>query len=83
MLGLPIVALQLDEGYQAGEADWIWSSSDPRQLAGHMAQLIDDEERLRSLAASQQAYALANHDVQAMCLAYDRFYQDVLARTVS
>jgi len=78
--GVPIVALQFDEGFEAGDADWIWSSLDPEKVARHAAELLADPPRLQATAEAQQAYVIKHHGVEAMAAAYHDFYREVLAR---
>ena len=77
--GLPIVAMQLDPLHRRTDADWIWSSTDPEELAAHIAGLIDDPSALEALAAKQGEFARANHSLEVMADAYNRLYEDARA----
>jgi glycosyltransferase involved in cell wall biosynthesis len=73
--GLPIVAIQLLEGYRARDGDWIWSSADTAEIAERAIALIGEPERLRALAERQRAYAEAHHSIEVMADAYDSLYE--------
>jgi glycosyltransferase involved in cell wall biosynthesis len=79
-LGVPVIALQLQEAYEPKESDWIWSSHDPKQLGAKAVSLLSDREALRSLGARQQAHARTNFSVDAMAQAYEDLYQQALER---
>jgi glycosyltransferase involved in cell wall biosynthesis len=77
---VPVIALQLQDGHHPGPAEWIWSSTDPNEVARHASQLLQDPVALRALAARQQAYVRSHHSVEVMAKAYDRLYEAELAR---
>jgi glycosyltransferase involved in cell wall biosynthesis len=77
--GLPVIAVQLQQGYKAAPGDWIWSSTDPAEVAARAVELIINLPERQMLAGQQQAYVRAHHSVEAMARAYDRLYDDALA----
>lgn len=77
--GLPVIAVQLQQGYKADPGDWIWSSTDPAEVAARAAELVVNLPRRRMLAREQQAYVRAHHGVETMARAYERMYDDALA----
>lgn len=77
--GVPVVAIQLDGDYPPAADDWIWSSADPKAVAAHLAELMDNPRSLAELARKQQAHVRAHHDIETMARAYDRLYEDALA----
>jgi glycosyltransferase involved in cell wall biosynthesis len=81
--GLPIVALQLREDYRPGDADWIWSSTDPGRLSERIVALIRDPEEARALAERQRRHVLACCTVDVMVDAYQDFYTTALARSAT
>jgi len=78
--GVPVIAAQLSADYRSSPGDWIWSSTDPRELGARAAALLGDPAALRAVAGAQQRYALKHHSVGAMARAYERLYEDSLAR---
>jgi glycosyltransferase involved in cell wall biosynthesis len=77
--GLPVIAIQLVEGYEARPEDWIWSSRDLSAVATRAIELLRDEPARRALAERQQAHVEAHHSVEVMARAYDRLYERALA----
>lgn len=83
LLGVPILALQLQSGYRAEAEDWIWSSPDPRELGSKAVELLADRQALAALAARQTAHARARFSARAMADAYSELYQAALQRQPS
>jgi glycosyltransferase involved in cell wall biosynthesis len=77
--GLPVIAIQLIDGYEAGPDDWIWSSGDLSAVAARAIELLGDEPGRRALARRQKAHVEAHHSVEVMARAYDRLYERALA----
>ncbi|HEX8525597.1 glycosyltransferase family 4 protein [Allosphingosinicella sp.] len=78
--GTPVIAVQLIEGRRPEPSDWIWSSSDPAEVAAHAIKLLRSPERCSELAARQQAYVKANHVVAVMGSAYEALYRRAIER---
>jgi glycosyltransferase involved in cell wall biosynthesis len=78
--GVPAFALQLDTNHQRGADDWIPSWSDPDELGAQAATLLADNAALQTLATKQQRHARKNHGIDSMARAYERLYEDALAR---
>lgn len=78
--GVPVIAAQLSPDYRLRPGDWIWSSTDPRDVAARAAALLGDPAVLRAVAEKQQRYALKHHSVEVMARAYERLYEDALGR---
>ena len=78
--GIPVIAAQLSPDFQPAQDDWIWSSTDPQEIAARAVALINDPEALRALGQKQQRYALKHHGVEAMAKAYYRLYEEAIAR---
>lgn len=76
----PIVAIQLLKDYKPAASDWIWSSSDPAEVAAHAIALLKSPERLAALAARQQDHVRANHVVDVMADAYRALYRRAIER---
>ena len=74
--GLPVIAIQLTQGYEAGDADWIWSSADPDQVAARAVALLRDPDARQDLVAKQKAHLDAHHSARAMAAAYQNLYRD-------
>ena len=82
-LGVPIIALQLQDGYSRGAGDWMWSSPDPSELGAKAVELLEDPRALAELGARQQAFARTRFSVAAMAQAYSALYQAAFERARS
>ena len=78
--GLPVVALQLAEGYVPGEQDWLWSSADETEVAARAVELLRSPEQAHAVATAQKAHVEANHSPRAMAAAYEALYREAAAR---
>ena len=78
--GLPVVALQLADGYVPGEQDWLWSSASEREVAARVVELLRSQEQARATAADQKAHVEAHHSPRAMAAAYEALYREAGAR---
>jgi glycosyltransferase involved in cell wall biosynthesis len=79
LFGLPVLAAQLLPEYHASDEDWVWSSSDPEEVAVRAIELLSNRGALRELAKRQQDHCRAHHSAEVMGQAYDRLYSDALA----
>ena len=77
--GVPVIAIQLDEQYASGAADWIWSDQSAEKVAAEALRLLRDPNARRELADRQKQHARSHFSVEAMGRAYERLYTDVLA----
>jgi glycosyltransferase involved in cell wall biosynthesis len=77
--GVPTIAIQLRDDYSPPATDWIWSSRDPKEIAGRAAGLLSDAAAAKALATTQQQHLEAHHSAAAMATAYERFYQAAIA----
>ena len=78
----PVVALQALADYSAGTKDWIWSSSDPADVAAEAVRLLDDPGERERLGMDQAKRVRAEHSDMAMAAAYEEFYAECLAGQV-
>lgn len=78
--GLPVVALQLAEGYMPGAQDWLWSSADEADVAAKAAELLRSPEQAKAMAAQQKAHVEAHHSPRAMAAAYEALYREAVSR---
>lgn len=79
-LGVPIIAIQLVKDHRPAEDDWIWSSSEPDELARKIVELLNDRAALKRLASRQRATARNRFTIEAMAQAYDELYHEALKR---
>jgi glycosyltransferase involved in cell wall biosynthesis len=77
--GIPVVALQLRGDYAAGPGDWIWSSSDAREIASKAVELLRDPSASGVMAKKQAVHLSTHHSAPAMAAAYEEFYRDAIA----
>ena len=80
LFGVPVLAVQLLPDYRASRDDWIWSSTDPNQVAARAVELLCDPSALRALAERQEAHARARYSAEAMGKAYEGLYSEALER---
>lgn len=73
--GVPVLGIQLLPGYSPGANDWIWSSSDPLELAGQAITLIQSPTDRKALAERQNAYVRDHHTTEAMARSYYALYR--------
>ena len=73
--GVPVLAIQLVPEYQPGVDDWIWSSSDPLELAECAIKLIQSPSDLKELSEKQIAYVREKHTTDSMANSYYELYQ--------
>jgi len=78
--GVPVLGLQLVDGYEPGEEDWIWSSADPRAVGERAATLLADAPARAELARRQSAQVASRHSVEVMAQAYQSLYERLLER---
>ena len=78
--GLPVVALQLADGYVPSAQDWLWSSSSEAEVAARVVELLRLPEQARVIASAQKAYVEAHHSPGAMAAAYEALYREASAR---
>lgn len=76
--GKPVIALQTRGDYHAGAEDWIWSSSDPDQVAIEAVRLLNDAEARKRLATAQEERVRTEYSDAAMASAYAAFYGQCL-----
>lgn len=79
-LGVPVIAIQFQDGYQASADDWIWSSTSLDDVSGRAIQLLQSAEERRSLGLRQQEHVRSHHSINSMVAAYYRFYQQAMKR---
>lgn len=79
-LGIPLIAIQFQHGYQARPDDWIWSSSSLVEVSRRAIQILRSGDERRALAARQLEYVRRHHSVEGMSAAYERFYRVAIQR---
>lgn len=79
-LGVPIIALQLQQDYRSAADDWIWSSAKPDEVARKAVELLNDSAALGALATTQHTIARDRFSVDAMKREYNEFYGATLDR---
>ena len=73
--GVPVLAIQLLPEYQQSLEDWVWSSSDPLEVAECAIKLIQSSSDRQELSEKQIAYVLEKHTIDAMARSYYELYQ--------
>ncbi len=75
---LPVVAIQMTEGYVAKPTDWVWSSTNEEELANRLITLLQNPDERNALALRQHAYVQTHHSTEAMATAYETLYRTLL-----
>ncbi|MDP9203375.1 MAG: glycosyltransferase family 4 protein [Gemmatimonadota bacterium] len=81
LAGVPVVAIQMLSSYRGSENDWIWSSPDLPEVSRRAEELLRSDSARHLVGTQQQAYARANHTVDAMCRSYQRLYSEIMERS--
>ena len=71
---LPVVAIQLMEGYRVKPTDWVWSSTRDQEVALKLVELLQQPEKRLFLAKEQRDYVQKFHSTEAMAAAYEDLY---------
>jgi len=77
---LPVVAIQLQEGYKTQESDWFWSSTNDQQIAERIIQLLNCSEKRSALAKQQYSFVKTYHSTEAMASSYVSVYNNLLPK---
>ena len=72
--GIPVIALQSLPDYQATSDDWIWSSSDPAEVASKIDEISRNPVQARKLVQNQQLVAKKRFRSEIMVRKYLRIY---------
>jgi glycosyltransferase involved in cell wall biosynthesis len=80
--GLPCVATpRAVAGLRVQDGRHFLAGADEEQLAGHALRLLGDEDASRALGRAAREYVLAEHSWEAVALAYEQVYDEVLSRS--
>jgi glycosyltransferase involved in cell wall biosynthesis len=77
MCKVPVVAIQLTEGYKAKTEDWVWSHTDTTEVANRIIFLLQNKYERNKLAANQFDYVNKHFTSEAMYAAYNLFYNEL------
>mgnify|MGYP001571030514 FL=1 len=78
MCKIPVVGIQLLEGYKADESDWVWSHTDLKKVAERIVFLLKNQKEREQLIEEQYDYVVNNLTSDAMYSYYKSFYKKVL-----
>lgn len=78
MCKIPVVGIQLLEGYKADESDWVWSHTDLKKVAERIVFLLKNQKEREQLIEEQYDYVVNNLTSDAMYSSYKSFYKKVL-----
>lgn len=79
MCKVPVVGIQLVEGYTASDNDWVWSHTSLDEVAKRIIFLLHNENERTKLAEKQYNYVKNNFTSDAMYASYDAFYKKIIA----
>lgn len=77
---VPVVAIQLTEGYTAKQDDWVWSHTDCMEVAKKIIYLLERPDKRRELVQFQEEYVNTHFTSEAMYYAYNTFYKQLLSK---
>lgn len=72
--GLPVIGIQVSKTFVGKESDWIWSSSNAREIALKVIHSLSNPEVLKDIRKSQLKYAIHNFSVKIMYKKYRELY---------
>ncbi len=78
-VGVPVIALQMDDSYLSGSNDWVWSHHELQPLIYHAINLLLDANACAQLVERQRAYAEYHHSIEMMHTSYIKFYARILS----
>jgi len=76
-LGVPVIGIQSARFYKRNEGDWIWSSSNPAQVAKKILSYFNAESDLVELSIYQKKTLLKSYSLQSMVSHYVDIYADI------
>jgi glycosyltransferase involved in cell wall biosynthesis len=79
-LGLPVLGIQMNSCYQTNSSDWIWSSSNPIEVASKSIQLLINNKERQLLAEKQASIVRAHHMVEIMAQSYYEIYKQAIQK---
>jgi len=74
-LGLPVLAIQMLPNYRVQTEDWIWSSTDPSEVASKVIELLRLPGDRQAIAEQQAARVRSHYTVEAMAQSYYELYR--------
>ena len=78
---LPVIAIQLYEDYTEKEDHWIWSSTDPMEIAQRIIDLYNSPADRQALGKRQEKYVHTHYTVDVMAGSYYDLYKRALDNT--
>lgn len=79
MSNVPVVGIQLVDGYKAKESDWVWSDTDISEVAKKIIELLSNTEQRNKLKETQREYVTKHFTSDAMYSSFNLFYKRVLS----
>ena len=74
---VPVIAVQLTEGYKTTGSDWFWSDNDLHLVAEKIVDLLANDEQRKNLSGKQNAYVRQHFTSEGMFTAYCAFYDEL------
>jgi glycosyltransferase involved in cell wall biosynthesis len=81
LAGLPVIAIQLQEGYETKDTDWFWSGNSDQQIALKIVELLNSPDLRSEMSARQNNYVKQNHSTEVMVTSYQSIYESMLHAT--
>ena len=76
--GIPVIAYQMSNDYIGNEADWIWSSTDPANVASKACEILGDQILRTKISVAQKDFVEKNFSATNMARNYCSFYQKAI-----
>ena len=80
MCKVPVVGIQLTEGYISTDEDWVWSHTDLNKVAEKIIFLLENELERKALADKQFKYVNEHFTADTMYASYNAFYKRVISK---
>lgn len=77
MCNVPVVGIQLIQGYKTQETDWVWSDEKTGAVAKKIIYLLQNEDERIKLKSIQKDYVNRHFTSEAMYNSYNNFYKGI------
>ncbi len=78
MCKVPVIGIQMIEGYVTKEDDWFWSHVNVQEVANKIIALLEDEHLRNDIASKQYDRVNEKFNSKAMFAAYKSFYEQLV-----
>ncbi len=79
-LKLPVLAIQMNQKHQKNSEDWVWSSTNPYEVAAESIKLLCNPEARLLLAKKQAEVVRSQYSVEKMSQKYYEIYNQAIQK---